>query len=139
MQVKFRTRNLSIISLIIGLALFVYLLKQSGTVEILARVRATGIGFLLILALSLARQLARTYAWLRCLEPEAQQPGFWQLWGAKLAGDALADLTAAGPILGEPVKIVRLKNKLSITTTPSAPINDADKRGKSPANDPQNR
>lgn len=107
-------RFLSIISLLVGIALFIYFLRQSGTAEIIARMRAMGAGFLLILTLSLLRQFARAYAWLRCMSDNQRSIGWWAVWRARLAGDALADLTAAGPVLGEPIKIAQLKGKLSL-------------------------
>jgi phosphoribosylcarboxyaminoimidazole (NCAIR) mutase len=105
---------LSLVSLVIGIALFLYLLKQTGTAEIIARVRALGAGFLLILVISAIRQLARAYAWLRCLRDEQRRVGLWAILRARLAGDALADLTAAGPVLGEPIKIAQLRGQLSL-------------------------
>ena len=107
-------RFLSIISLLVGIALFIYFLRQSGTAEIIARMRAMGAGFLLILTLSLLRQFARAYAWLRCMSHNQRSIGWWAVWRARLAGDALADLTAAGPVLGEPIKIAQLKGKSSL-------------------------
>ncbi|HEX4949293.1 MAG TPA: lysylphosphatidylglycerol synthase domain-containing protein [Blastocatellia bacterium] len=115
-----KSRLLSIISLIVGAVLFIYLLRQSGTAEVLARVRALGASFGLILAISALRQLARTYAWLRCLSDDARRVGFWAVLRARLAGDALADLTAAGPMLGEPIKIAHLKGRLSLTELASS-------------------
>jgi hypothetical protein len=109
-----RSRLLSFVSFVIGIALFLYLLKQTGTAEIIARVRALGAGFLLILAISGLRQWARAYAWLRCLRAEQRRVGLWAILRARLAGDALADLTAAGPVLGEPIKIAQLRGQLSL-------------------------
>lgn len=115
-----KSRALSIISLLIGIALFIYLLRQTGISEIAARVQTLGAGFLLILAISAVRQLARSYAWLRCMSDDERSIGLWAVLRARLAGDALADLTAAGPVLGEPIKIAQLKNKLHLTALASS-------------------
>ncbi|MBS1809644.1 MAG: flippase-like domain-containing protein [Acidobacteria bacterium] len=115
-----KSRLLSVVSLLIGIALFVHLLKQTGTAEILARVQAMGAGFLLILAISGTRQLARSYAWLRCMSDDDRRVGLWAVLRARLAGDALADLTAAGPVIGEPVKIAQLKGKIRLSNLASS-------------------
>jgi phosphoribosylcarboxyaminoimidazole (NCAIR) mutase len=115
-----KPRLLSIISLLVGVVLFIYLLRQSGTAEIIARVRSLGAGFLLILAISAVRQSARAFAWLRCMSDDQRRIGWWAVLRARLVGDALADLTAAGPVIGEPVKIAQLKGKLSLTQLASS-------------------
>jgi phosphoribosylcarboxyaminoimidazole (NCAIR) mutase len=115
-----KSRLLSIISLIVGAALFIYLLNQVGMTEIIARVRNLGAGFLLILAISAIRQGARAFAWLRCMGDDLRSIGWWAVLRARLAGDAVADLTAAGPVVGEPIKIAQLKAKLSLTQLASS-------------------
>jgi phosphoribosylcarboxyaminoimidazole (NCAIR) mutase len=108
------------VSLILGAALFIYLLQQTGTAEIIARVRTLGAGFGLIVAISALRQWSRAFAWLRCMSDDARRVGLWAVLRARLAGDALADLTAAGPVLGEPIKLAQLKGKLSLTELASS-------------------
>ncbi|MBL8204773.1 MAG: flippase-like domain-containing protein [Blastocatellia bacterium] len=115
-----KSRLLSIISLVIGAAIFIYLLKKTGTAEVVARVRALGVGFVLILTISAVRQFARAYAWLRCLSDDQRSVGLGAILRARLAGDAMADLTAAGPVIGEPIKIAQLKGKLSLTAIVSS-------------------
>ena len=114
------SRLLSIAALLVGIALFIYLLKQTGTADIIERVRALGAGFGWIVAISALRQLARSYAWLRCMSDDGRSVGLWAVLQARLAGDAMADLTAAGPVLGEPIKIAHLKEKLSLTELASS-------------------
>ena len=62
---KLRSRLLAVISAVIGLALFVYVIKQTGVAEIWARIGSLGFGFLLILSISSSRYLSRSAAWLR--------------------------------------------------------------------------
>lgn len=115
-----KSRLLSIISLIVGMVLFIFLLKQTGTAEVIQRVRALGFGFLLIVLISVIRQVARAYAWLRCMSDDSRSIGLWAILRARLAGDAMADLTAAGPVIGEPIKISQLKGKLRLTELASS-------------------
>jgi hypothetical protein len=111
---KLRSRLLAIISALIGLALFFSVLKQTGLGEIGRNVRSLGWGFLLILAISATRYLSRSLAWRQCMTPGERRVGFWTLWRARLAGEAIGDLTF-GPVVAEPLRLVALGDKLSLS------------------------
>ncbi len=110
-----RSRFLAVTSALIGLALFIYVIKQTGLSEIAANLRSIGAGFLLILAVSSTRYLSRSLAWLRCMNPEERRVGFWALWRARLAGEAVGDLTF-GPVVAEPIRLIALGDKLSLSS-----------------------
>jgi Lysylphosphatidylglycerol synthase TM region len=110
-----RSRLLAVISALIGLALFIYVIKQTGISEITSNLRTVGAGFLLILAVSSTRYLSRSLAWLRCMNPEERRVGFWALWRARLAGEAVGDLTF-GPVVAEPMRLIALGDKLSLSS-----------------------
>jgi Lysylphosphatidylglycerol synthase TM region len=112
---KLRSRLLAVISALIGLALFIYVIKQTGLSDIASNLRSVGVGFLLILAVSSTRYLSRAMAWLRCMNPEERRVGFWALWRARLAGEAVGDLTF-GPVVAEPMRLIALGDKLSISS-----------------------
>jgi len=109
------SRLLAVISALIGLALFIYVIKQTGLSEIASNLRAVGAGFFLILAVSATRYLSRSLAWLRCMNPEERRVGFWALWRARLAGEAVGDLTF-GPVVAEPMRLVALGDRLSLSS-----------------------
>src|SRR5262250_587342 len=110
-----RSRLLAVISTLIGLALFIYVIKQTGLSEIASNLRSVGAGFLLILAFSSTRYLSRALAWLRCMNPEERRVGFWALWRARLAGEAVGDLTF-GPVVAEPMRLIALGDRLSLSS-----------------------
>lgn len=110
-----KSRLLAIISALIGLALFVYVIKQTGISDIAMRLRAVGWGFLLILAISSTRYLSRSLAWLHCMNPDERRVGFWALWRARLAGEAVGDLTF-GPVVAEPLRLIALGDKLPLSS-----------------------
>jgi hypothetical protein len=110
-----RSRFLAVISALIGLALFIYVIKQTGLSEIASNLRAVGAGFLLILAVSATRYLSRSLAWAHCMNPEERRVGFWALWRARLAGEAVGDLTF-GPVVAEPMRLVALGDRLSLSS-----------------------
>src|SRR5215510_14540641 len=109
------SRLLAFISALIGLALFIYVIKQTGFSEIASNLRSVGAGFLLILAVSSTRYLSRAMAWLRCMNPEERRVGFWALWRARLAGEAVGDLTF-GPVVAEPMRLIALGDRLSLSS-----------------------
>lgn len=111
---KLRSRLLAVIAALIGLALFFSVIKQTGWSEIWANVRSLGFGFLLILAISATRYLSRSLAWLQCMTPAERSVGFWTLWRARLAGEAIGDLTF-GPVVAEPLRLVALGDKLPLS------------------------
>jgi hypothetical protein len=110
-----KSRLLAILSAIIGLTLFIYVIKQTGPAEIGERLRQLGAGFLLILLISASRYLTRSLSWLRCMTPGERRVGFWALWRARLAGEAIGDLTF-GPVVAEPLRLVALGDKLSLVS-----------------------
>src|SRR5882672_671530 len=110
-----RSRLLAVISALIGLGLFIYVIKQTGFTQIASNLRAVGAGFLLILAVSSTRYLSRSLAWLRCMNPEERRVGFWALWRARLAGEAVGDLTF-GPVVAEPMRLIALGDRLSLSS-----------------------
>ncbi len=109
------SRLLAVVSALVGLALFIYVIKQTGLSEIASNLRAVGAGFILILAVSAIRYLSRSLAWLRCMNPEERRVGFWALWRARLAGEAVGDLTF-GPVVAEPMRLVALGDRLSLSS-----------------------
>ncbi|MBO0857977.1 MAG: flippase-like domain-containing protein [Chloracidobacterium sp.] len=112
---RLRSRLLAVISALVGGALFIYVIKQTGLSEIASNLRAIGAGFILILAVSSIRYLSRSLAWLRCMNPEERKVGFWALWRARLAGEAVGDLTI-GPVVAEPMRLIALGDKLSLSS-----------------------
>lgn len=114
-----KSRLLAIVSAIIGLALFVYVIRQTGLGEIGERVRQLGAGFLLILLISAFRYLTRSMSWLRCMAPKERHVGFWALWRARLAGEAIGDLTF-GPMVAEPLKLIALGDRISLSSRVSS-------------------
>ena len=118
-EMKRHSRLFTTVSLIMGMALFAYVVRQVGPAEIFARLRALGWGFALILALSSVRQVVRTWAWLRCMTPPERKVGFAAVWRARLAGQAIGDLTA-GPFVGEPLKVLILGDRLPLAARASS-------------------
>lgn len=99
--------------LLAGLGLFALLIAETGPGTIAARISEVGTGFLLLILIFGFRHILRTIAWYFAIEPEERQVKFWDLFGIRLVGEAVTDLTFLGPLLGETVKGVTLSRRIS--------------------------
>ena len=93
----------------IGLALFVYTVYQAGIGEILEGLQRVGLGFFLILILSGIRELTRSTAWIRSIEPPYHLP-LGDAIAARTTGEALGNVTPLGLLLSEPSKAAFVMN-----------------------------
>jgi hypothetical protein len=107
-----RSQLISLVTLAAGVVLLALLVRQTGVGEIAARVRALGAGLVLLIALSSLRVFTRAWAWLLCMTREERRVGFWPVWRARVVGDAAGQLTTAGPIIAEPVRVRVLHGRL---------------------------
>ena len=91
---------------IASVALFVYLLRRTGLDTVINSIRLLGWGAAALILLSGVRQVLRALAWSYCIQTGGRRPSALKLMGPRLMGEALSDLTPAGPLLGEPGKVV---------------------------------
>ncbi len=98
-------RHLRLIASIASFALFVYVLQRSGPEAVLNKIRLLGWGFAFLILLSGARNLLRAVAWSYCVQTDGRRPAALDLFGPRLVGEALDDLTPAGPLLGQTAKL----------------------------------
>lgn len=113
-------QKLKLLMLLICLGLFALLVAETGPAAIAARVYDVGLGFLLLIAISGVRHLLRTLAWYFAIERQARQVRFRDLWGMRIAGEAITDLTILGPLLGETVKGVALSRQVTAEQSASS-------------------
>lgn len=111
---KSALKALQILSLIAGLALFAYLIKQTGLATLTHYLKMMGWGFALIIALSALRTSARAASWYLSIEPSHRNIGYWSLTNVLLAGEAIKYLTATGPLLGEPAKAAMVRREVPL-------------------------
>jgi Lysylphosphatidylglycerol synthase TM region len=91
---------------VISMALFAWLVRRTGMDTVLQTIHRLGWSILVLILLSGVRHLLRAQAWSWCVPANGVRPRALQLLGPRLMGEALNDLTPAGPLLGEPAKIV---------------------------------
>ncbi|MBI1765536.1 MAG: flippase-like domain-containing protein [Acidobacteria bacterium] len=113
---KARAHLLTLISLLGGAALFVFILQRFDAHELWQRVRALDGRFAWILIVSGLRPVLRALAWLRCLHEDERGVGLFCVWRARVIGDAIGNLTTAGPLLAEPARLVIFSAHLPLAT-----------------------
>lgn len=101
-------RKFKLFTLLVCVGLFVLLIEKTGPATIASRVYDFGAGFLILIAIAGFRHLLRTTAWYHSIERPERRIRFRDLFGIRLAGEAITDLTILGPLLGESVKGVTL-------------------------------
>lgn len=92
----------------LGLGFLVYLLRQTGWNALADGFRRLGWFLALILVFSGFKYVLSALAWSAAFFPEERQ-SWRQLFGYRVAGEAMNYLSFAGPFLGEPVKASMLR------------------------------
>src|SRR2546430_1500749 len=109
-----RFTSFGVISLVLGLALFAYFVKKAGVGQILDGISRLGAGFFLVIAVSTIRQIARSIAWMLCME-EPIKLRFRDAFRARVMGDAIGNiLPFAGFIVSEPAKPALIRDRVPL-------------------------
>ncbi len=95
----------------LGVALFIYAIRQAGVSAIADGVRRVGWGLFVVVALGGARFVIRAECWRLCLPPQATL-SFPQALTAFVAGDAVGSVTPLGLLASEPTKVFLTRHHL---------------------------
>jgi len=95
----------------LGLMLLGYLVGTLGLAEILTNLTVLRWSFPLILALAFSWHVTNSIAWSFAFPPGAFRPSLRSLFMAKLAGEAVNQLTPLANLGGEPLKAYLLKTQ----------------------------
>jgi hypothetical protein len=105
---------LGIVFVVLGLALFAYFVKKAGVGQIADGIRRLGAGFLLIIAISSVRQIARSIAWSLCMEAPYRLR-FRDAFRARVMGDAIGNLLPfASFVVSEPAKPALIRDRVPL-------------------------
>jgi uncharacterized membrane protein YbhN (UPF0104 family) len=96
--------------LVLGCALFVYLLVQLGAAQIYSLLLGVGWYFGLIAAIYAGHQLVRAIAYWKCVTAN-QRSSYWDIVRIRVSGEAIQFLTSTGPFLAEPAKVWLLRRR----------------------------
>jgi hypothetical protein len=118
-----RNRKLArfgIIFAILGLLLFAYFVRRAGVEKIMEGIQRLGVGFLLILAISSIRQVARSLAWTRCFEAPYKLR-FRDAFAARVMGDALGNIIPLASVaVSEPSKAAFVTHRVPLMASLAA-------------------
>jgi len=92
------------LSAILGLSLFMWLLARTGVNTIIDKIRLLGLGFFFLLLFSGARYTLRTISWRLCVKTK-RSLSLLRLFRIMLVGEAFNDMSPAGPVLGDTVRV----------------------------------
>ena len=105
---------LGVIGFIVGLALFAYFVEKAGIGQIVEGIRRLGAGFVLVILVSSLRQIARSIAWILCMEPP-DRLRFRDAFRARVMGDAIGNiLPFAGFLVSEPAKPALIRDRVPL-------------------------
>lgn len=118
-----RNRKLArfgILFALLGLLLFAYFVRKAGVPEIIGGIKRLGLGFILILGISVIRQIARSLAWIRCFE-SPYSLRFRDAFAARVMGDALGNIVPLASVaVSEPSKAAFVTNRVPLLASLSA-------------------
>jgi hypothetical protein len=100
-----------------GLALVVWQISRAGSADVLHGLARVGAGFLIVLALAIARFVVRAYAWTRFIHHPVT---IRRALAAMLAGDAAGNVTPLGLLASEPAKVLYLRDEVPARQTLAA-------------------
>ncbi|MBM3277352.1 MAG: flippase-like domain-containing protein [Candidatus Handelsmanbacteria bacterium] len=95
----------------LGLLLLGYLVGTMGVGELLRHLGVVKWSFPAVLLVAFLWHLSNSLAWSFAFPPGAFKPPFWTLLRAKLAGDAVSQLTPLANLGGEPLKAYLLRGQ----------------------------
>lgn len=105
---------------VLGLVLFAYFVRKAGVSQIMIGIRRLGFGFLLILAISSLRQIARSLAWTRCFEAPYSLR-FRDALAARIMGDALGNIVPLASVaVSEPSKAAFVTDRVPLMASLAA-------------------
>lgn len=111
---KKRLTPLGIVFVVLGLVLFAYFVRKAGVGQIADGIRRLGAGFLLIIAISSVRQIARSIAWSLCVEAPYRLR-FRDAFRARVMGDAIGNvLPFASFVVSEPAKPALIRDRVPL-------------------------
>lgn len=112
------------IFLLLGLALFAYLVYKLKPSVLLQNLHSFGFNYIYILLISLAGFLCFTYAWHIFLKEMSKRVSFWEVFKIKISGETVGSLTPLAWGGGDPARILLLRNHVPVTAGTASVVVD---------------
>jgi len=100
--------------------LFAWMVSRIRLATILDPLHLLGAGFVLLILFSGARHLLRAAAWKLCISPEDRNLGLLDLFGLRVVGEAIMDMTPGGPLVSEPAKVLAVSQYMPAMASASS-------------------
>lgn len=100
-----------------GIALLAYILYGFGSAQVWNDLRAIGWGCAVIILLELVAGACNAQSWWYTLPRDVRRGALVTLFLVQMAGSALNDMTPAGALYGEPVKVLLLRDRIPVSVT----------------------
>lgn len=101
----------------VGVALFGFLIYESGPLQIASDLQLVGRGLIAVIALEFVVDGFNTLGWWFTFPSEARRGSYWTLYFVRLAGTALNQTIPAASMGGEPAKVFLLEPRFPVTTS----------------------
>jgi glycosyltransferase 2 family protein len=108
-------RNKQLLALGLGVALFFYLIYETGPASLTANLELIGPKIVLIFAIERIVDLFNTVGWWFTFAPNFRRGTLGTLYMVRLAGTALNEMTPSASVGGEPAKVMLLRPYLPTT------------------------
>ena len=92
-----------------GIALLGWMVRQVGLRDLLACFQIVGFWLVPFFLLEIIPDLLHTAGWAACFQGYQRRPRLWQLYGIRLAGSAINQVTPTAALGGEVVKVLLLE------------------------------
>jgi uncharacterized protein (TIRG00374 family) len=110
-------RNKQLIALGLGIALFIYLVYETGSASLAENLKLIGPKIVIIVAIELIVDLFNTVGWWFTFAPKFRSGTFGILYLVRLAGSALNQVLPAASMGGEPAKVMLLRPHMPATAS----------------------
>lgn len=107
-------RLLNLFFTLIGIVLLVFLIWRIGPAAIIENIVKLKWGMIALIALGGINNYIKAWSWYLSVDKQYRSVKFWRLLRARLAGEAISNLTFAGPFLGETSKAVIVRKELAM-------------------------
>jgi lysylphosphatidylglycerol synthase-like protein len=108
----------TILTTALGIYLLVHLVLKIGPAVLATQLATLGWSLAILAVLGLVKLGLRTWSWRETLVADGVQASGWQLFGARLISQTFGYLSAAGPLVADPLKPLLLRDTDVAASTP---------------------
>lgn len=115
---------ISFLFFVLGVALFVLLVRKVGLNEITTQMSKLGWGVFYVFAFPLTWTLVQSFAWWRILTDDGSTVSLWHIILVKITGEAINNITPISFVGGDPYRIYLLQKKTGATESAASVVID---------------